>query len=250
MDRNAQQELQHSAAFRQELASELALAHTSTVVEEERRWIAAEVHDRIAQNLAGAFQQLQSLESLLADDPPVQRVVLRASSLLREAIRECRDIMKELHPPGLDEFGIVPLIEEELKQFSEDSGCEVRFVGNRQVRRSGAIEVALYRVFHEALTNARRHAHTARKVVVTFERKGQSIILHIEDDGQGFDVAAARRSGHVGGLMSMQRRIESCGGTVEIISIPVQGTKVTARVPFGLSRNNAEIQELSHASRA
>jgi len=250
MDRNGQQQLRGAVALRQEVAPEVALATTSVIVEEERRWIAAEVHDRIAQNLAGAFLQLQSLESLVTDDPEVRRVVLRASSLLREAIRECRDIMKELHPPGLDEFGIVPLIEEELKQFSEDSGCEALFVGNRQVRRSGAIEVALYRVFHEALTNVRRHAPTARKVLVTFERKDRGIILQIEDDGQGFDVAAAWRSGHVGGLMSMQRRIEGCGGTVEIMSIPVQGTRVKARVPFGLSRNNAEIQELSHAARA
>lgn len=243
MDRKDQQEVQDIIALRQELAPELALAHTSSIVEEERRWIAAEVHDRIAQNLAGIFQQLQTLEPHLADDPEAQRVMLRASSLVREAIRECRDIMKELHPPGLDEFGIVPLIEEELKQFSEDSGCAVQLVGDRRVRRSGAIEVALYRVFHEALTNARRHAHTARKVVVTLGRQDQAIILQIEDDGPGFDVAATQRSQHVGGLMSMKRRVEAVGGTLEIVSIPIQGTRVTARIPLGPSRNNVELKE-------
>ena len=119
------------------------------------------------------------------------------------------------------------------------------------MRRSGGIEVALYRVFHEGLTNVKRHAPTARKVVVTFERKqDKSVFLQIEDNGQGFDVAATLRSRHVGGLMSMYRRIEGCGGTIEIISILGQGAQVTARVPFGLSRKTAQIQEFSHAARA
>ena len=207
-------------------------ALSAATLDEELQWIALEVHDRIAQILASAFQQLQMLESITRADPQVRQVVVRASLLLREAIRECRDIMKELHPPGLKEFGLIPLMEEELRQFQEDTGCETSFEGADGVRRSGDIELTLYRIFHEALINARRHAPGATKVRVSLTSQDSFISFQIEDNGDGFDFAAAREVRRVGGLMSMQRRAELIHGTFEVTSIPKQGNRVRVCLPF------------------
>lgn len=215
------------------VAAPRAASTAPALEEEERQWIALEVHDRVAQTLAAVFQQLQALEALTSADPQALRVARRASTLLREAIRECRDIMKELHPPGLDEFGVVALIEEELGGFQEDTKCKTTFRCDYRMRRFGDVELALYRVFHEALINIRRHAPTARNVTVSFTRQQQRLVLFIEDDGPGFDVQGAWRVRRVGGLMSMQRRAELIGGIFELTSAPGQGTRVLVRVSVG-----------------
>lgn len=200
--------------------------------EEERQRVAFEVHDRVAQTLASAFQQLQRLESLTEDRPEVRQVAVRASVLLREAIRESRSIMNDLHPPVLEEFGVASLIEEELQRFREETGCRTSFEADYSPRPPRSVEVVLYRIFHEALINIRRHALGATNVTVCLTSNGQSASLRVQDDGPGFDVTGATQATRVGGLMSMRRRAEVAGGSFEIVSAPGQGAQVTMRVPF------------------
>lgn len=199
--------------------------------EEERQWIAYEVHDRIAQTLASVFQQLQTLESMTRSEPVARQVAVRASLLLREAIRESRNIMNDLHPPVLDEFGIAPLIEEELRHFHEESRCQTAFNADYEGRPPRDVEVALYRIFHEALINVRRHAGRPSNVTVTMVCSGNSLSLQVHDDGVGFDVEGAMQKKRVGGLMSMRRRCEIIGGTFGVASSPGRGTKVSVYVP-------------------
>lgn len=200
-------------------------------LEAERQWIAYEVHDRIAQTLFAVSQQIQTMESLTRIDSSARQLAVRASLLVREAIREARNIMNDLHPPALDEFGLAPLIEEELRRFQEDTGCNARLTADWQTRPPTRVEVALYRIFHETLINIRRHAPNARSVVVTLASADHSVSLKVEDDGPGFDVLAAVQRKHVGGLMSMQRRAEIIGGRLEVHSSPGQGTCVTLQFP-------------------
>ncbi len=216
---------------REQYIRELTAA-SITAQEEEREWIAYEVHDRIAQTLASVFQQLQMLESMTRENPAARQVAVRGSILLREAIRESRNIMNDLHPPVLDEFGIVPLIEEELRHFHEEMGCQAGFDANYQVRPSRDVEVALYRIFHEALINVRRHSTGAKNVTVTLSCKDHVVNLQVEDDGLGFDVEAAVQGKRVGGLMSMRRRAEVIGGNFEVTSSPGHGTIVSVYVPL------------------
>lgn len=201
--------------------------------EEERQWIALEVHDRIAQTLASVFQQLQVLESITKADPRAWQVATRASTLTREAIREARNIMNDLHPPVLDEFGVVPLIEEELRRFREDTGCEATFLASYSARPCPETEVAIYRIFHEALINVRRHAH-ATAVLVSLQDGPCVVQLNIQDDGVGFDVDDAKKKKRVGGLMSMQRRAELAGGICHIESRPGQGASVEIQFPLAV----------------
>ena len=224
--------LRHVLTEREQHIREMAAAFTRAQ-EEERQWIAYELHDRVAQTLACVFQQLQILESMAQRKSDIRQVAERASLLLREAIRESRNIMNDLHPPVLDEFGIVPLIEEELRQFRDETGCRTKLKLSNQIRPPKDVEVALYRIFHEALINVRRHASTATNVTVDLTCGEHSVALRVQDDGPGFDVEAALEGKRAWGLMSMRRRAEILGGTFQVASGPDQGTKVSIAVCTG-----------------
>ena len=198
--------------------------------EDEREWIAYEVHDRIAQTLASVFHHLQTLESMVQDDQSARQVAVRASVLLREVIRESRNIMNDLHPPVLDEFGIDPLIREELRHFQEERSCQTTYDVNYAVRPPRDVEVVLYRIFHEALINVGRHAVGAAKVAVDLASNAAAVSLAVQDDGPGFDVGRALQAKRVGGLMSMRRRAEIIGGSLQVESSSDRGTTVRVSV--------------------
>lgn len=204
--------------------------------ETERQWIAYEVHDRIAQTLATVYQQLRMLESLTRANSSTRKAANRASVLVKEAINEARNIMNDLHPPALDELGLIPLIEEELRRFREDTGVRTDFNADCRMRPSEDVEMVLYRIFHEALINIRRHATGASLVTVAIISLDNVISLRVTDDGPGFDAAAAFKNKHVGGLMSMRRRAEIIGGTFGVISAPGTGTQVVICVSAGISK--------------
>lgn len=203
--------------------------------EDEREWIAYEVHDRIAQTLASAFHQLQALEALTREDESARQVAVRASVLLREAIRESRNIMNDLHPPVLDEFGVDPLITEELRHFREEKGCQTTYEASYESRPPRDVEVALYRIFHEALINVGRHAPGAQSVAVALTSNDGRVTLEVKDNGRGFDVDSALQVKRLGGLMSMRRRAEIIGGELRIESRSGIGTTVSVNVPVNVS---------------
>lgn len=231
-------ELRHEVAKYEEQMRALVAACVAAL-EEEREWMALEVHDRLAQTLVAAFQQLQALEGLTPADSEARRLAVGTSVLLREGIRESREIMNDLHPASLDEFGLVRLIHDELRHFEEETGTRTRFDAHRMPRLPKAMEIGLYRIYREALTNVRRHATNVGNVVVTLECSDHYVTLGVRDDGCGFDVAAGSQSNRVGGLLSMRRRAEVLRGTLEVTSILAGGTGVIARVPT----NHTEARE-------
>jgi signal transduction histidine kinase len=210
------------------------VAASVAIQEEERQWIAYEVHDRIAQTLASAFQQLQKMEAMTRGNESTHQIAVRASVLIREAIRESRNIMNDLHPPMRDEFGIVPLIEEELRHLAEETRCETRLLAEYHVRPQREVEVALYRIFHEALINIRRHAKDAGHVVVSLKSVDHTVSLEVKDDGIGFDPQAEVQRKRVGGLMSMRRRADVINGALDVTSRAGLGTLVSVSVPFNV----------------
>jgi PAS domain S-box-containing protein len=211
---------------------ELAAAYVRAQ-EEERQWITLEVHDRLVQTLTAAFHQLQTLKSINGAEPEFKESTEEAFSLVKTAIRETRNIMKELYPETLAKFGLHPLIKEELKRLEEETGCAMSFSGNCQMRLPKDIETTLYRIFHEALLNVKKHAAGASKVNVLLNINNGNAELMVEDDGTGFNVAAAQKKNKgPGGLESMLRRAEIIGGKVGIDSRPGRGTKVSVHIPL------------------
>jgi len=222
----AERQLAQAAELRQ-----ADLLKALKINDEEREWVAYEVHDRVAQTLASAFQQSQALETLTRDSPQAHRVAVRNSKLLKEALRESRNIMNDLHPPILDELGLVALMEEELRDLQGDTGCRVTTRFPQGLQLSHALELVIYRIFHEALVNVRRHSRATR-VAVSLLGGIRSVRLRVRDNGVGFDVAAALASRRVGGLLSLRHRAELFGGRCSLDSTPGKGTTVAAWVPL------------------
>jgi signal transduction histidine kinase len=207
------------------------LREAITAQDEEREWIALEVHDRIAQTLAAIFQQLQSVEGMARSYPEMRQAAVRGSLLCREAIQEARNIMNDLQPPVLNELGLVPAMEDELRRLAEETSSQVTQALILVDRPSRTVEVTLYRIFREALVNIHRHAR-ATAVEVSLTGRGEGASLEIRDNGIGFVVEEAMAKKRVGGLLSMRRRAELAGGAWHLQSQPGNGTRVCVWIPL------------------
>ncbi len=169
---------------------------------------------------------------MASDNSKMRPVDNNAYELVQQAICESRNIMNYLYPPGLEEFGIVPLLETDLHRFQEDTGSKVTLDADSEVMMPQVLTVTLYRIFQEALTNILRHASGTKMVAVSLRCTNRFVSLEVKDDGAGFDAKTSKAEGRVGGLMIMSRRAEIIGGTLDISSTQGQGTTVTVHVPI------------------
>ena len=214
----------------QELVGKLLRAQ-----EEERRRVAYEVHDGLAQIAAGAHQHLQAFAERYAPGAEKgQRDLERILRLVRATVSDARRIIADLRPTTLDDLGLAATIAQEVERLRED-GYEVDYreeLGDE--RLPVAAEIALFRVTQEALTNMRKHAQTQR-VRIELRRREDEVRLEVQDYGRGFDPNASPVESGPGervGLAGMRERIGMLGGKLEIHSEPDVGTTVTAAVPL------------------
>jgi PAS domain S-box-containing protein len=213
--------------------------------EEERQWITLEIHDRLVQTLTATFHQIQNLKSTVAVDPEFKESVEKAFILVKTAIGEARNIMKELYPETLAKFGLPPLIREELQRLEEETGCTISFSSNYHIRLPKDIETTFYRIFHEAILNVKKHTTGACKVNVSLNLNNGNAELIVEDSGAGFNVVTTqKKNSGPGGLESMFRRAEIVGGNIAIDSQPGRGTKICVQIPLLLLSNKQSRQEV------
>ncbi|TCJ16678.1 PAS domain S-box protein [Rubrobacter taiwanensis] len=201
--------------------------------EEERRRVAYEVHDGLAQTAAGAHQILQAFARRHSCESPGARAQLeRALELIQQTVRDARQVIADLRPTTLDDFGLAAAVQEQVKKLAGE-GRQVEYeetLGDERLPET--VETALYRVAQEALSNAAKHAPSAR-VRVTLERLERSVRLRVRDWGDGFDpdeVPVRSGPGERVGLSSMRERVALLGGRFEIRSRPGTGTEVEAEV--------------------
>lgn len=205
-----------------------------TTREEERRRIRRDLHDGLGSRLAGVVLGLQAARTMAArTDPELSELTASLIVDVQESIADVRRLIYELRPPALDELGFGRAIEEHarsLESLAKGSGQPLAIetivppCGRNEV--SAAIEVTLYRVAIEALTNVVRHAD-ARHCAVRLEF-GDRAELEVIDDGRG--LPADWRAGT--GVSSMRDRVAELGGTVEISSSGATGTRVLASLPL------------------
>ncbi len=202
--------------------------------EEERRRIARELHDEIGQSLTAVKINLQGATG--------GKSARSSSSYLRESVglidvvlRQVRNLSLDLRPSVLDDLGLAASVRSHLDRTSRRAGFVGSFAADPpEIRLLPEIETECFRVVQEALTNVVRHAG-ARRVEVTLFRRGDLLELVVQDDGAGFDVAAARRRAARGGslgLLGMQERAALLGGAITIEAVPGRGTKVHLRIPL------------------
>ena len=203
--------------------------------EEERRRVAYEVHDGLAQTIAAAHQLLQAFARHHSPGSGESRDRLdRVVELVQRAVGEARAVIADLRPTVLDDFGLATAVRQQVERLRVE-GLQIDYQeGLGEERLPAETETTLYRVLQEALTNVRKHAPSAR-VLVTLERVDGSVHLRIRDWGQGFSVADVANGGGPGervGVSSMRERVGLLGGTFEIRSEPGGGTEVVAEVPL------------------
>lgn len=203
-------------------------------ITDERQRIAREIHDTIAQGLAGVITQLEAADQS-RDDEARSRHLDVARSLARESLTEARRSVQALRPAPLEEARLPEAVTAFAKHWAEVNhvSVDVRVTGD-SFQVLADIEVALYRVIQESLTNIAKHA-SASRVVLTLSYMDHAVALDIRDDGDGFvpaesDPRSIRLTGF--GLRSMSDRVERVGGDFSIDSVPGRGTTVSVVVPI------------------
>lgn len=198
--------------------------------EEERARIARELHDEAAQWLTSLLiRQRLLIRTLPAEMRPA---VEEIQQMTATALEHLRRIAMELRPAILDDLGLVEALRWQAEEFQKKTGISVTTqLQGRIERLPREVELALYRVSQEALTNVARHAKATR-VEIALRCEGDHLELFISDDGIGFDPDEIRKSqARSLGLIGMAERLSLVGGTLEIESAPGRGTRVRARVP-------------------
>lgn len=202
--------------------------------EEERRRVAYEVHDGPTQVAVAAYQHLQAYARNHPPGTPEDREALeQVVELARRTVGESRQIIANLRPTALDDFGLPTALRLQVEALRAE-GWQASFEQALDARRvSEPLETALYRVGQEALTNVRKHARTTR-VRVKLGTAGGRVRLRIRDWGRGFgpDDSADSGPGEQVGLASMRERIALVGGELRVYSREGVGTLVTADVPL------------------
>lgn len=237
--RLAFQEVEQRVAERTEERDELRRALTAAE-EAERQRLARELHDEAGQQLTALGLGLQALSNTLPAQSEASERAAQLRSLVDSVARELHAVAVRLRPKALDDFGLDAAITAFAEAWSAQSGVALDVHTRIGAERLPAeIETAVYRIVQEALANVAKHSEAKRASVIA-ERRGGNVVAIIEDDGEGFDVAAVERQaaapGREGrsmlGLLGIRERAALLGGTVELECAPGRGTTLFVRIPL------------------
>jgi len=220
------EQMQASAVRMRSLSHRLVEAQES-----ERRHIARELHDEAGQSLASLRFGLRLLEREIDEGGNAAGRVAELMQRTDAVIDGLHRLAADLRPPRLDPLGLEAALREYSRSAGSKFGLAVRFKarGFTSERLPMAVETALYRVVQEAMTNVVRHARATR-VDVMAERRGDRVLVMVEDDGVGFEPHQVQRGEHLG-LLGLRERAEALGGTLTLESAPGAGTTVVVEVP-------------------
>ncbi|HEY8562818.1 MAG TPA: PAS domain-containing sensor histidine kinase [Pyrinomonadaceae bacterium] len=203
--------------------------------EDERKRIAREIHDHIGQQITAVQLHLHAISEENGEDARLSEKLGKLQAIVDRMDAEADFLAWELRPSVLDNLGLAAALRDYINEWSKHFKTPAHFqqIGFDGQRLLPETEINLYRIGQEALNNIAKHAG-AGNVYVLLERRGDSIVLIVEDDGVGFD--ASKESVLTGddrgmGLLGMKERAELVGGSLEIESSRGNGTTVYARVP-------------------
>jgi signal transduction histidine kinase len=205
--------------------------------ESELRQLSRELHDRIGQNLTALSINLDLMKARLSgnSDGQLRSALEDSGALLEATVDAIENVMSELRPPMLDDYGLLPALDWYAREFSKRTGIKVAVRGEEPKKRPAQeVDIALFRIAQEALNNVAKHAR-ATQVAIGLEYWISECIMTVSDDGIGFDPEAASsedrpRAGF--GMITMRERCEAVGGHFEIRAEPERGTQITVRVPY------------------
>jgi signal transduction histidine kinase len=201
--------------------------------EQERRRLSRELHDGVGQRLAVLSAEVARLGEQLTGSPPVLEQVRRVSTHTAEVGAELHRVSHELHPAWLEQLGLPTSIRRVCTELSDAHRVTIDLeIGELPADLGQDVALCLYRIVQEALHNIVKHSQAAT-ATVRLEANPVEIVLHVIDDGLGFDPALEHESKGVG-LVSMRERVRHVGGELTLTAKPGQGTRVQVRVPLAL----------------
>lgn len=221
-----------------EQAQQLAIA-------EERTRLARDLHDSVTQSiysltlLVEAGRRMIQNEDMLA----IQRNQERLGVIAQRALQEMRLLVFELRPLDLYQSGLVAAIEHRLEIVERRAGVEVQLQVSEDIHLTEVEEDVFYRIAHEALNNALKHAQ-ATAVSVVIDVKPETILLIVQDNGRGFDLTLAQRMGGLG-LVGMRERVEKLNGRFTVTSMLGAGTTIRAELPLIAETKTAVLESTS-----
>jgi signal transduction histidine kinase len=201
------------------------------IQETERRYIARELHDEAGQALTSLMVGLRLLERQAHRREAVIAGVEELMQMVDGVIDNLHRLSMHLRPAALDHLGLVAALRQYAEAISGQHGLTLEFeaVGLAE-RLPPDMEASVHRIVQEALTNVVRHAQATR-VDVLLERRGDKLVVLVEDNGVGFDPATVYESGRLG-VFGMRERTEMLGGTLTVESSPGAGTTLLLEIPY------------------
>lgn len=224
----SEQDLDDLVARRTAEVREL-VAHIESCREEEKKAIARRLHGELGSSLTALSMHLAILSRQVPDQPALHARMQQMKELLSAAHETARRIQSGLRPDKLDLFGMKAALEDLADSVSESTGidCKLHFAGDMPACPAH-VEITLYRMLEEALRNVTQHAY-ATQVDISFDEKGDTLVISIRDNGVGFSLNDLPADAH--GLRSLREKAAYLGGRAVIQSAPGEGTCIRFMLP-------------------
>ncbi|MFC5470473.1 sensor histidine kinase [Cohnella suwonensis] len=225
----------------QSFLAELEIAHLRVeelTISNERQRMARDLHDTLAQGLAGLIMQLEAVDAHLSADNPrrAQEIVHQSMERARRTMAEARQVIDNLRAISASHADFVQILNEEIERYRQESGIRVHIELDPPNPLSKLLTEHCLHIVRECLANVSKHTQ-ADQVWILMKRAGSAIRLEIRDDGQGFDPAQiGKQPGHYG-LLGIQERVRIIGGSFEVQS-DSKGTMIRIQVPLGKGEAN------------
>jgi signal transduction histidine kinase len=215
-----------------------------TIQEEERRLLAGDIHDTLAQTLTGISYKIEFCKELFKREPTV--LLEELDDLLKTvygAIDQSREIISSLRPDLIDTIGLVPALIRHTANFEKETGICVEVDFPDKMVLSSKLNICLFRIAQEALMNIYKHSE-AESAKMNLKREDSHVILAISDNGKGFDATKSAtwiRDQNRLGLISMKERVEAAGGAFSIKTQLGDGCTIEATIPLENERSQNEV---------
>jgi len=208
-----------------------------TIQEEERRRLGADIHDSLAQELAGIGYKVQFCRELIKKSKEPARIVAQLDSLseaISMTIDQSRHLIFSLRPEIIDQIALFQDLNRYAANFTRETGIQIKTRFSDNLQLSTEMSICLFRIAQEALTNTQKHAG-ANSVDIVVEKTENEVALVITDNGKGFVFGDGISDGQhkTGvGLLTMRERVEAKGGRLQIDSAPNKGCRIKAIIPL------------------
>lgn len=201
------------------------------VQEEERQRIARDLHDTSLQNLTYLIHKIELSSFYIESDPARAKLELSAvNQCLRETIEEMRNTIFDLRPMTFDDFGLKESVEQLIQAIYIKGNYQISSDIDNVSCETNLVLVSIFRLIKESLDNIVKHAD-ADRISISCKNKGDSYIIHIRDNGHGFDMNQELEGNHFG-LSLMRERVRLLNGTIQIKSEIGKGTEIYSEIPL------------------